>query len=112
MSKSGYYRFPTITDQTIIFVAEDDLWTVARDGGVARRLTAGVGEVSHPALSPDGRQVAFVGREEGQPEIYVMPAEGGEVRRLTFLGGMNKIVGWTPDWIPYRYSITITYVGS
>lgn len=38
---AGYYRFPTINQETIIFVSEDDLWTVPRTGGIARRLTNG-----------------------------------------------------------------------
>ena len=32
----GYYRFPTICRDTIVFVSEDDLWTVPRTGGIAR----------------------------------------------------------------------------
>ena len=92
---SGYYRFPTIQGDTIIFVCEDDLWTVPAAGGIARRLTSNLGEITHPALSPDGSQVAFVGRDEGQPEIYVMPALGGRARRLTYHGSTQILVaGW------------------
>ena len=51
----------------VVFCAEDDLWSVAASGGIARRLTANLGAVTHPLFSPDGEWLAFVGREEGQP---------------------------------------------
>lgn len=95
---SGYYRFPTLHADTVVFVCEDDLWTVPLAGGVARRLTSGLGEATHPVLSPDGTQLAFVGREEGAPEVYVMPALGGQTQRLTYHGAsVCEAVGWTSD---------------
>ena len=93
----GYFRFPTIAGETIVFTCEDDLWSVPASGGVPRRLTAGSGEVTHAQLSPDGAWVAFTGREEGPAEVFVMPAEGGEARRLTFLGTHALVAGWSPD---------------
>ncbi|MNS13886.1 hypothetical protein D3C72_454900 [compost metagenome] len=93
----GYYRFPTIAGDTIVFTCEDDLWRVDADGGDPIRLTAGSGESTHPYLSPDGQWLAFTGREEGYPEIYVMRLDGGLPRRLTYLGAVSFTCGWTPD---------------
>lgn len=94
---SGYFRFPTIHNNTVVFVCEDDLWSVSAQGGRAVRLTSNLGEVSHPFFSPDGSTIAFTGREEGAVEVYSMPADGGRAKRLTYLGGAALVAGWTPD---------------
>ncbi|MGL4648960.1 MAG: S41 family peptidase, partial [Caldilineaceae bacterium] len=95
--QSAYYRYPTIHQESILFVTEDDLWSVARTGGVAHRLTSTAGALLSPALSPDGSLVAFVGNDEGSTEVYLMAAGGGPVRRMTFLGSDLRVLGWTRD---------------
>jgi tricorn protease len=97
MAQAGYLRYPTLRGDTIVFICDDDLWRVDARGGVARRLTAGLGEPSTPALSPDGRWIAFVGRDEQHPEVYLMSAEGGLARRMTWLGPDVMVRGFTPD---------------
>ncbi|HET8846899.1 MAG TPA: PDZ domain-containing protein [Ktedonobacteraceae bacterium] len=97
MPFQGYMRFPTIFHDTIVFVAEDDLWLVESSGGRAERLTAGVAEVKTPRFSPDGQALAFVGESEGPSEIYLMPGPGDEAQRLTFQAARCAIVGWSPS---------------
>lgn len=94
---SGYYRHPTIAGNTIVFVSEDDLWSVDAGGGSARRLTANPGSVIFPRLSPDGSQVAYTSKDEGQTDIFVMDTTGGSARRVTFWGATSHCVGWSKD---------------
>ncbi len=93
-SQQGYYRFPTVYNDRLAFVSEDDLWEAPLSGGVARRLTANNALISHPKFSPDGKWIAFTGRDEGLTEIYAMPSSGGAAKRLTYFGSMCHTVGW------------------
>jgi tricorn protease len=91
----GYYRFPTLRGDTIVFAAEGDLWRVGREGGVASRLTTHPADETYPSISPDGQTLAFSAAYEGPTEVYTMPLAGGLPVRQTYGGG--RVVGWTPD---------------
>jgi tricorn protease len=97
MKQAGYKRFPTINKERIVFVSEDDLWDVPISVGRAVRLTSNEGLVSHPHFSPNGKYIAFTGREEGQADVYVIPSGGDVNKRLTFMGKNTRVIGWTPD---------------
>ena len=99
---SGYYRYPTIHENKIVFVSENDLWIVDRSNLIATRLTSNIGEVTSPLFSPDGTWIAYVGREDGNTEIYLMPSTGGISKRLTYDGGfISKIASWDGNNIIY-----------
>ena len=55
----GYYRYPAIHGETIIFTSEGDLWSVSAQGGFARRITSNAGSEAMAVISPDGETVAF-----------------------------------------------------
>jgi tricorn protease len=112
-AEEGYYRFPTVHEQTVIFTAEGDLWKVSTAGGDAQRLTSHHGLEIHADISPDGKYIAFNGQYEGPAEIYLIPIAGGIPKRLTFegmsAGRYSPVVyGWTKEgeiiYSTYKYS--------
>ena len=93
----GYYRFPSIHNDSVVFTAEGDLWQVGVNGGVAQRLTTHPSEESRPAFSPDGRTIAFSAAYEGPTEVYTLSLDGGIPVRQTYDGATALVVGWTPS---------------
>src|SRR2546423_11305775 len=83
-------RFPTTNGSQIVFCYAGELYTVAKEGGIARRLTSGPGYSSFPHFSPDGSKIAFTSQYDGNTEVYVMPAEGGEPKRLTITATLGR----------------------
>ncbi len=96
-TQPGYYRFPAIHGETIVFTSEGDLWRVSAKGGMALRLTTHHGVESHPAISPDGSILAFSAQYEGPTEVYTMTLQGGLPTRKTYEGEQALVIGWTPD---------------
>ena len=71
-----------------------DIFVMNADGEGNVNLTQGRSEDSHPTWSPDGKRIAFHSNRTGRNEIYVMNADGSDVRQVTFDGGIS------PDWGP------------
>ncbi len=93
----GYYRYPALHGDLIVFAAEGDLWSVPSSGGRARRLTSHLGEETHPVISPDGKTLAFSASYEGPREVYSMPMEGGLPVRWTYETERSTSTAWTPQ---------------
>ncbi len=89
-------REPALSAEEIVFVYAGDLWSVPRQGGEARRLTAGVGVETGPSFSSDGRWISFTGQYDGNTDVFVVPAEGGVPERLTWHPAPDIALGWTP----------------
>jgi len=102
-------RFPAIHGDTVVFTYAGNLYAVPASGGIARRLTSHDGFEMFARFSPDGKWLAFTGQYDGNTEVYLMPAEGGTPKRLTYtatlgrddvsdrMGPNNIVIGWHPD---------------
>ena len=83
-------RFPTIHGNQVVFSYAGDLYTVAKRGGLARKLTNDPGYEMFAKFSPDGSQIAFTGQMDGNTEVFIMPAEGGQAKRLTYTATLHR----------------------
>ncbi|MCC6350468.1 MAG: PD40 domain-containing protein [Candidatus Eisenbacteria bacterium] len=90
-------RMPDIQGDRIVFVYAGDLWTVARAGGTAQRLTTHEGVEAFPKFSPDGQTVAFTGEYDGNTDVFTVPTVGGEPLRLSYHPGADMVAEWYPD---------------
>lgn len=93
----GYYQYPDIHQNTIVFTAEGDIWKVAVEGGLAQRLTTHAEEERYPIISPDGKTLAYSATYEGPTEIYTLHIDGGMTTRWTYESDASIAMSWTPD---------------
>jgi TolB protein len=98
----------------IAFVSERDgnleIYCVGTDGTGLKRLTTEFALDDHPAWSPDGRRIVFVSTRQpaDQPGqawngLYVMNADGSDVRRLSGAEAADYSPAWSPrgEWIAF-----------
>jgi tricorn protease len=84
-------RFPAVFGDQVVFSYAGDLYTVARSGGMARKLTNDEnGYEMFARFSPDGKTIAFTGQYDGNTEVYTIPAEGGIPVRLTYTATLGR----------------------
>jgi dipeptidyl aminopeptidase/acylaminoacyl peptidase len=95
--------------QQLVFVLDAPDWKANRrvghlhridvDGTDLVQLTFGERGESSPRWSPDGTQVAFLARREGDEhnQIYLLQMGGGEARRLTTHATPPSALAWAPD---------------
>ncbi len=105
-SPTKLLRFPDVQGDRVVFTYAGDLWTASTAGGLATRLTAHPGIELFAKFSPDGESIAFTGQYDGDEQVYVVPATGGEPKQLTYYpaagplaprwGYDNQVYGWTP----------------
>jgi len=62
-----------------------------------RKVTDDTATATEPAFSPDGSHIAFTSTRDGQPEVYVMDADGSNAARLTNSPGLDGDPSFTAD---------------
>ncbi len=107
LAQTRLLRFPDVHGDKVVFTYGGDLWTASSSGGTATRLTAHPGVEVFGKFSPDGKWIAFTGQYDGDEQVYVISASGGEPKQLTFYpakgpltprwGYDNQVYGWTND---------------
>ena len=112
-------RFPTTNGTEVVFSYGGDLYKASINGGEAERLTSHIGYEMFARFAPDGQSIAFTGQYDGNTEVFIIPAKGGEPKRLTYtatnsrddlgdrMGPNNIVLTWSPDGkqIVYRNRI-------
>lgn len=90
------------------------IWVVDARSGKAKQLTDHpIYDEQYPAWSPDGKWIAFISNRSQDPDstpdredIYLLPASGGDIRRLDTPTGGKSLPSFSPDgkWLAYLAS--------
>lgn len=90
-------RMPDVSADKIVFRYANDLWLVAKSGGLAQPLSSPDGAESFPKFSPDGSRIAFIASYDGGSDIYISDLAGGVPLRITHHPGGEVLCDWHPD---------------
>jgi tol-pal system beta propeller repeat protein TolB len=80
----------------IVFTKNGDgIWVMRADGKNPHRLTNQ--DDIDPTWSPDGSMISFASSRTGQRQLYIMDADGSNIRQITDLNDMGGRSTWSPD---------------
>lgn len=103
LTSEGYNTNPnwSPTEDVVVYdrlitAERSDIYRVDVTTGEIGRLTANPWSSEDPAFSPDGRQIVFSSNRGGEFQLFVMTADGGNVRRLTLGPGPYGSPAWSP----------------
>lgn len=80
--------------KSLAFSYRGDIWVVDSEGGRATPITNHIEMDWNPVWSPDGKAIAFASNRFGSTDIFVVPATGGKVQRVTYHSGSELPTDW------------------
>jgi Tol biopolymer transport system component len=87
--KGGYIAYDTCENNRC------GIFRINPDGGGKQQLTSDGG--GGPAVSPDGKKIAYWSQADGDFEVYLINADGSGRKQLTQNGGNDALPAWSPD---------------
>jgi TolB protein len=93
---------------TLIYALRDQghthIWAYLPGTSQAFALTAGAWDDRDPAISYDGKQLAFSSHRDGNWDLYILDLISGDIRRITETPGYEGHPTWSPDgqWLAYE----------
>ncbi len=91
-------RYPHYHQGRIVFTYLGDIWTADENGQNIQRLTVNRARDVYPRFSPDGKWIAFSRDRNGNLDVFIIPAEGGAAKQLTFHSADDTVPGLGAGW--------------
>lgn len=100
----GDDRAPTAAAGMVVFVSYRsgiaELYSVPLDGGEEKPLPKSSGAKTAPALSQDGKRLAFTNSVSGVPKLWIAAGDGSEAKRAAPDFGFGGAIDVGPSWAP------------
>ena len=90
-------RYPHYHNGRVVFTYLGDIWTADDNGQNVQRLTVNRARDVYGRFSPDGKWIAFSSDREGNMDVFLIPAGGGQAKKLTNHSSDDTVVGWSSD---------------
>jgi tricorn protease len=90
-------RYPHYHNGRVVFTYLGDVWTADENGQNVQRLTVNRARDVYGRFSPDGKWIAFSSDRNGNMDVYLIPAGGGQVKQLTNHSSDDTVLGWSAD---------------